>query len=276
MHPSRRRPSRRRRLGHFARPPEHGNRKRSIRKPRASARTQPAASISNARQANQSARRNLVVLHEDNHCLAVLKPAGMLTMGDRTGDLTMVDLARQYIKAKYRKPGNVYLGVVHRLDRPVSGVLLFARTSKSAARLSEQFRTGRIEKVYHAWVSGVPREAAGEWTDYLKKDSMANVVHRTVERSAGSQRAVLRYRIVRQVGEQSLLEIRPATGRSHQIRAQLAVRQLPIVGDVKYGGATLSRGKGTILLHAASIRFQHPAQERIITIDAPAPADWPH
>src|SRR5438128_7647665 len=119
-------------------------------------------------------RRGLGILYEDNHCLAVYKPAGMLTAGDRTGDISLLELARQYLKEKYGKPGNVYLGLVHRLDRPVSGVVLFARTSKAAARLAAQFRAGTVRKVYRAWVRGNMKQPSGEWTDWLLKEKETN------------------------------------------------------------------------------------------------------
>jgi 23S rRNA pseudouridine1911/1915/1917 synthase len=220
----------------------------------------------------------LDVLYEDNHCLAVNKPAGRLTQGDDTGDPNLVDLARDYLKAKYAKPGNVYVGLVHRLDRPVSGVVLVARTSKAAARLSEQFREGAVEKVYWAIVEGRPRDAEGEWVDFLRKDAVRNVVEVGARGSTGSHEARLGYRVLETHQGRAWLEIRPVTGRSHQIRVQLASRGLPIVGDRKYGArSTLyaTDGKPRVALHARGLRFNHPIRKEAIWLSAPVPADWP-
>jgi 23S rRNA pseudouridine1911/1915/1917 synthase len=245
----------------------------------------------NHEQANVSrSTPKLKVLFEDNHCLAVLKPAGVLAMGDSTGDVSMVDLAREYLRRKYDKPGNVFVGVVHRLDRPVSGVLLFARTSKSAARLSEQFRKHSVRKVYHCVVEGRPRESHGELVDWLAKDETRNL-SRTVQRSeVRGQRSEegrrqkaegsgdegkevrLKYRCLQSVGSFSLLEIELLTGRSHQIRVQLSSRGMPICGDVKYGSKT--KLDGWLALHAVSLTFEHPTQRESITVTAPHPAKW--
>lgn len=216
--------------------------------------------------------RSIVVLYEDNHCLAALKPAGMLTAGDRTGDVSLLELARQYIKEKYNKPGNVYLGLVHRLDRPVSGVVLFARTSKSAARLSEQFRSGKVRKTYVAWVEGTPAEPVGTVTDHLVKDRQRNVVRAVSAEIVDARRAVLEYRTLKRTGATTLLEVRPHTGRPHQIRAQLAARGLPIVGDVKYGARPTRTGR--VMLHAAELTIDHPVRHAPVTVRAPMPAEW--
>lgn len=230
-------------------------------------------------------RSHVLSLFEDNHCLALFKPAGVLTMGDRTGDPSMVELARDYLKHKYRKPGNVFVGVVHRLDRPVSGVLLFARTSKAAARLSEQFREHSVRKVYHCVVEGRPANASGELVDWLTKDESRNR-SRTVEGSeargptsdvkddtaGGGKLSRLMYRCLQSVGPLSLLEIELLTGRSHQIRVQLASRDLPICGDAKYGSTT--KLDGWLALHAVSLTFAHPTRQEPITVTAPHPAEW--
>lgn len=211
------------------------------------------------------------VLYEDNHLLALWKPAGMLTMGDDTGDVTMVEIAREYLRVKYNKPGNVYVGVVHRLDRPVSGVLLLARTSKAAARLSDQFRRNAIQKTYRAIVEGTPSAAEEELTDWLLKDRDVNVVSVVDQHVSGAQKCVLRYRTIKTQGGTSHLDIQPLTGRSHQIRVQLANQELPIVGDGKYG-STIRKG-GKISLHAVSLEFEHPTQKTPVKVVAPIPED---
>ncbi len=213
----------------------------------------------------------LKVLFEDNHCLAVLKPTRILTMGDRTGDVSLVDLARKYLRQKYDKPGNVFVGVVHRLDRPVSGVLLFARTSKAAARLSEQFRKHSVRKVYHCVVEGRPTKPAGELVDWLAKDEARNL-SRTVQKSEEGKLSRLSYRCLKSVGLLSLLEIELLTGRSHQIRVQLSSRGWPICGDAKYGSKT--KLDSWLALHAASLTFEHPTQRESITVTAPHPTEW--
>lgn len=199
-------------------------------------------------------------------------------MGDRTGDESLVDLAREYLRHKYDKPGNVFVGVVHRLDRPVSGVLLFARTSKAAARLSEQFRKHTVRKVYHCVVEGRPTEASGELVDWLAKDESRNLsraVRGPGTRGQGSEDAKLsrlNYRCLKSVGSLSLLEIELLTGRSHQIRVQLSSRGMPICGDAKYGSK--KKLDGWLALHAASLTFEHPTQRNSITVNAPHPAEW--
>jgi 23S rRNA pseudouridine1911/1915/1917 synthase len=224
------------------------------------------------RPRSEQAGPALVVLYEDNHCLAVLKPAGMLTAGDRTGDVSLLDLARQHLKEKYNKPGNVFLGLVHRLDRPVSGVVLFARTSKAAARLSEQFRTGRVRKTYLAWVESCPPHLEGSMSDLLVKDRRQNISRSAEAESADTRRAELSYRVWKKVGGRTLLEVRPQTGRSHQIRVQLASRGLPIVGDVKYGGRPVRRSG--IALHAIELTFEHPIRRELVCVRAPLPQHW--
>ena len=188
--------------------------------------------------------------------------------------MSLLELARQYIKEKYRKRGNVFLGVVHRLDRPVSGVVLFARTSKAAARLSEQFRAGAVTKAYHAWVEGTLKQAEGEMSDRLVKDPQRNVVRAVPEGTRG-QRALLEYRVLMRTATRTLLEIRPRTGRAHQIRVQLATRGLPIVGDGKYGAR--QRLALRIALHAAEPTFEHPVRHEPLTVHGPHPPEWnPH
>ncbi|WP_435007104.1 RluA family pseudouridine synthase [Tundrisphaera lichenicola] len=220
----------------------------------------------------------LSILLEDNHCLAIDKPAGLLSQGDATGDRSAVEEVRAYLKATYEKPGNVYVGLVHRLDRPTSGVLLFAKTSKGAARLSEEFRSGRVTKTYLAVVEGDWPEESGEWEDWLVKDERTNVVSTVPASSPGAQRANLAYRVIRRRAGRLDLELKPTTGRGHQLRVQLASRGLPIVGDRKYGARsslTALDGLSRIALHAQELRFKHPTRPDHLTIVAPIPGDWP-
>ncbi len=215
------------------------------------------------------------VLFEDNHCLAVDKPAGLLTQGDVTGEPSVIEVARSYLKEKYQRPGNVFVGLVHRLDRPTSGVVLLARTSKAAGRLSEQFRAGTVQKVYWAIVEGDCPDDAGEWSDRLHKDESRNVVSVV---AAGGQEASLTFRVLGRSNGTCWLEVRPLTGRSHQIRVQLASRGLPIVGDKKYGARSVLRaldGKPRVALHAGQLTFMHPTAREAISLSATVPADWP-
>ncbi len=218
------------------------------------------------------------VLYEDNHCLAVNKPAGLLSQADQTGDPSLVDWARDYLRARYNKPGNVYVGPVHRLDRPTSGVVLLARTSKAAGRLAQQFRGGSVEKVYWAIVERQPDPPEGVWTDVLDKDRARNQV-RVLDAPEGDAReACVAYRVLRSGRGRCKLELRPLTGRSHQLRVQLASRGLPIIGDRKYGSAHVleaADGHRRIALHARELSFRHPTRGEAISVVAPVPADWP-
>jgi 23S rRNA pseudouridine1911/1915/1917 synthase len=221
---------------------------------------------------------NLDVLFEDNHCLAVNKPAGLLSQGDASGDPSLVDLATLYLKTRYKKPGNVYVGLLHRLDRPTSGVVLLAKTSKAAGRLSDQFRTGTIAKLYWAIVEGKPREPEGEWVDLLEKDAEQNRTGVVLEESSSSKEARVAFRVLERSGRFTKIELQPATGRSHQLRVQLAKRGLPIVGDGKYGATTQLKaldGHFRIALHARRLTFMHPTRPEAISVDAPVPSDWP-
>jgi 23S rRNA pseudouridine1911/1915/1917 synthase len=215
----------------------------------------------------------LVVLFEDNHCLAVSKPAGWLTMGDETGDETLLDAAKAYLKQRYDKPGAVFLGVVHRLDRPVSGVVLFARTSKGASRLSAQFRDRTVEKVYWAAVTGRNIPDAGELAGRVTKDHDRNIATVSDDEADEGRESRLGYRVLRRAGPVTLREIRPLTGRSHQIRVQLSHAGWPIVGDRKYGSTT-PFSPGHIALHARSLTFQHPTRQEPITVTAELPPEW--
>lgn len=208
------------------------------------------------------------ILYEDNHLIAVRKPHGMLTVGDETGDPNVFDEVKALIKTRDAKPGNVFLGLLHRLDRPVGGVLLFAKTSKGASRLSEQFRARHVDKVYWAVVEGVPEQHAGDVVQWLHKDEVKNLVTIYDVAVPGTQRAELSYRVRKSVNGLSLVEVQPRTGRPHQIRVAMMSLGTPIVGDVKYG-AKKALGKH-IALFARQLAFDHPiTKERIRVIAEP-------
>jgi 23S rRNA pseudouridine1911/1915/1917 synthase len=212
------------------------------------------------------------VLLEDNHLLAVVKPAGLATMGVAAGEASAWSIAREYVKLRYAKPGNVYLGVVSRLDEPVSGVLLFARTSKAAARLSEQFRHRSVEKTYWAIVEGDDLPAGGRWEDILAKDEPRRRMHRVGLDHAGGLKAALEFRRLRRSSNGWLVEISPETGRKHQIRVQFAERGWPMLGDKKYGSKR-SFPVG-IALHSRRLAFDHPISKSRIELVAPVPGSW--
>ncbi len=216
----------------------------------------------------------LEILYEDNHLLAVYKPARVLVQGDETGDPTLIDAVKAWLKHKYAKPGNVYLGLVHRLDRPVAGVLLFAKTSKAASRLAAQFREGRVEKVYRAVVEGRPDPAARRLSGFIVKDPEQRRSRLVDAPTAGAREVVLDYEVLASERNASLVEVVPRTGRSHQIRVQLAGIGHPIVGDVKYGARGPLAG-GAIALYARELRVEHPTRGEPIEIAAGPPPIWP-
>ena len=221
---------------------------------------------------------NLDVLYEDNHCLAVNKPAGLPSQSDETGSESLVDLVTRYLRTRYGKPGNVHVGLLHRLDRPTSGVVLLAKTSKAAGRLSAQFRAGTIAKVYWAIVEGGPSGCEGEWIDRLEKDRRINRSRVLAEGDSDGKEARVAFRVLERSRGVTKLELRPETGRSHQLRAQLATRGFPIVGDAKYGAKSrviASDGRRRIALHARELTFKHPTRGESIALVAPVPADWP-
>ena len=214
----------------------------------------------------------LHVLYEDNHVLAVAKPAGLATMGAAAGETTLLTEAKLYLKQKYHKPGNVYLGVVSRLDALVTGVVVFARTSKAAQRLTDQFRTRTVEKTYWAIVEGTVEPVAGECVAWVVKDERAERMRVVGPQFPGAKEARLKYRRVAIVHRDSLVEVELETGRKHQIRVQWADRGHPILGDAKYGSRrSFSSG---IALHARRLVFMHPVQGEPIELVAPMPASW--
>jgi 23S rRNA pseudouridine1911/1915/1917 synthase len=214
----------------------------------------------------------LEILYEDNHCLAVAKPAGVVSAHYQGDEETLDRAVRAYLKEKYHKPGNVFLGVVHRLDKPVSGVLLFARTSKAAARLSQQFREGSIEKVYWAIVEGEVQRQAGTLEDWLYRDRERGRVEVVEPHTEGARQSLLHYQKRAAHGGLTFLEVRPQTGRTHQLRVQLAHHGNPICGDAKYGAVhTFAPG---IALHARSLTFLHPVRYEPVTLTADVPQHW--
>ena len=217
------------------------------------------------------------VIYEDNHLLIVNKEPGLLVQGDRTGDVTLLDLLKEYIKEKYHKPGEVFLGLVHRLDRPVSGLVVFARTSKALERMNELFRKRQIQKTYWAVVRHKPPASTEKLVNWLVKDEQKNQVTVYDYEVPNSQKAELSYRVMGKINEHYLLEVNPITGRPHQIRAQLAHIGCPIRGDVKYGYDRAVADR-KIYLHARRLYFIHPIQaagapERPIICKAGLPDD---
>jgi 23S rRNA pseudouridine1911/1915/1917 synthase len=212
------------------------------------------------------------ILYEDNQCLAVSKAAGWVSAHYQGSEETLDRMVKAYLKEKYKKPGNVFLGVVQRLDRPVSGVLLFARTSKAAARLAEQFREGTIEKIYWAVVEGEVAATAGSLEDWLRKDQDARRVEVVEPETAGARQALLHFHKRAAHGGLTLLEIRPQTGRTHQLRVQLAHHAHPIYGDARYG--SIHTFDQAIALHARALTFLHPIRYEPVTLTAEVPRSW--
>lgn len=213
------------------------------------------------------------VIYEDNHLIAVAKKAGDIVQGDKTGDVPLSDMVKAYLKEKYHKPGEVFLGVVHRLDRPVSGVVLFARTSKALARLNKMFAGHEaVRKTYLAIVANRPPEPQGTLTHWLTRNEKQNTARAYDREVPNSKKAVLDYRLVAQSDRYYLLELELHTGRHHQIRCQLAKMGCPIRGDLKYG-APRSNPDGSISLHAWRLSLEHPVSHVSLTIEAPVPQE---
>ena len=222
------------------------------------------------------------VIYEDNHIIAVYKPAGVLTQGDRTGDENLMDIVKNYLKEKYQKQGNIFLGLVHRLDKPVSGIVLFGKTSKGASRLSEQFRNHTIQKTYHGIVVGKPKENKGIIKEKVNKISFfaEGFTNKTdeellaeIKKATKTRTAELEYEVVRKNEKYSLLKILPKTGRFHQIRIQMQQMGCPILGDFKYGAKDLLPDK-SIALSATAISFKTATDNKEINLEIPLPENW--
>ena len=212
------------------------------------------------------------VLYEDNHIIVAIKPCGVLSQSDGSGNPDMLTILKAYIKEKYSKPGEVYLGLVHRLDRPVSGVMVFARTSKAASRLSEQIRTRKVEKIYRCVVKGV-LEGSGRLENYIFKDESRNMVTVSDTERPGYKTSYLDYKALASKDGLTLVEVKLGTGRSHQIRAQMAHAGYPLFADQKYGEA--DKGCKDIALEAYKLTFEHPVKRELITFEAPIPQEFP-
>ncbi len=210
------------------------------------------------------------VIYEDNHLLIVNKAPGILVQGDITGDIPLVDLCKEYIRDKYKKPGAVFLGVVHRIDRPVSGIVVLARTSKALERMNALFREKQTRKTYWAITEKKPANEKGNLVQWLSKDVKKNKTTAYPRETTGALRSELTYEIIGQKNKQWLLQVNPVTGRPHQIRVQLASMGCPIVGDVKYGFSTPNED-GSIALHARKLEFQHPVKKEVMVAEAPLP-----
>lgn len=218
--------------------------------------------------------QGLSVIFEDNHLIAINKPAGALVHGDETGDEPLVDAVKNYIKVRYKKPGDVFLGVIHRLDRPVSGVVIFARTSKALVRMNKMLQEKKISKKYLAILSDRPEEITGTLTHYLSKDETKNIVKAYASKKPNSKIATLNYQQKGELDGKILLEVEPLTGRPHQIRVQLSKIGCPIIGDLKYG-ATYPLQDKSIALHCQEMSFLHPVGNEPVIIKADVPQIFP-
>lgn len=213
------------------------------------------------------------IIYEDNHIIVANKKPGEIVQGDKTGDTPMSELIKQYLKEKYDKPGNVFCGVVHRIDRPVGGLVIFAKTSKALERLNKMLREGDIHKTYWALVEGKPKNAEATLRNFLKSDGRLNKTFISTEHDPEAKESILNYRTVAEGERYSLLEIELLTGRKHQIRAQLSNIGHPIKGDLKYG-AKRSNPDGGISLLARKISFVHPVSKQLVELEAPLPSEF--
>lgn len=212
----------------------------------------------------------MTVVYEDNHIIVVNKTSSEIVQGDKTGDIPLSETVKQYLKEKYQKPGNVFVGVTHRLDRPVSGLVVFAKTSKALSRLNEMFKNSEVKKTYWAIVKECPRELEGELVHYLVRNEKQNKSYAYDKEVPDSKKAILHYRLIARSQNYNLLEVDLKTGRHHQIRCQLAKMGCPIKGDLKYDFAR-SNPDGSICLHARRISFIHPVSKEQIDLEAPVP-----
>ena len=212
----------------------------------------------------------MTVIYEDNHIIVINKTASEIVQGDKTGDTPLSETVKQYIKEKYAKPGNVFIGVTHRLDRPVSGLVILAKTSKALSRLNEMFKNSEVKKTYWAIVKKIPKEPEGELVHFLVRNEKQNKSYAYEKEVPGSKKAILYYSLIGRSQNYYLLEVDLKTGRHHQIRCQLAKMGCPIKGDLKYGFPR-SNPDGSICLHARRVRFIHPVSKEVIELDAPVP-----
>lgn len=212
------------------------------------------------------------IVYEDNHLIIVYKYSGEIVQGDKTGDVPLSEDVKCYLKEKYQKPGNVFLGVVHRLDRPVAGLVVFAKTSKALTRLNKMFRDGEVHKTYWAITKNLPPQSEGTLTDWLVRNEKQNKSYAYDHEVPHSKKAILKYRLIGQSDHYCLLEVNLMTGRHHQIRCQLAHMGCPIKGDLKYG-AQRSNPDGSICLLAHHVEFVHPVSKQLISLDLPLPED---
>lgn len=220
---------------------------------------------------------DLNILHEDNHIIVVLKPQGVPSCGDDSGDDSLLEAIRRYIKTAYDKPGNVYVGLIHRLDRPTGGVMVFAKTSKAASRLAEQMRGGDFEKKYLTVLTGVPEQKKATLVNYLKKNPINNMVYICPQTTEGAKIASLDYEVLEEKGGCCLVRVKLHTGRTHQIRVQMAGLGTPVYGDMRYGGENAK--KGGLALWAYSLAFTHPVTKERLRFIASPPEDvnpWKH
>ena len=213
----------------------------------------------------------MTVVYEDNHIIVVNKTSSEIVQGDKTGDTPLSETVKEYIKEKYAKLGNVFLGVTHRLDRPVSGLVVFAKTSKALSRLNDMFRLGEVKKTYWAIVKERPEELEGELTHWLVRNEKQNKSYAYDKERPNSKKAILRYKLIGHSQNYHLLEVDLQTGRHHQIRCQLAKMGCPIKGDLKYGSPR-SNPDGSICLHARRVTFVHPVSKELIDLVAPLPS----